>query len=504
MKTMNNLVNKMFMSIVTVGTFTFAFTACSDDDVLNDKNPVANDKQSTPKELLEPLALNFFDYNNPNDVQIMNADTTMISVSNGDRIELKVVKVGIGEFLVGKSIGLDTRMYVNENANVTRGANGDLSSRYTDAENFIHPLGVRVIYRDCEPNGLTRGMDSYESEYFTAEELLGMDDTRGLWSWIKEKVSDVKDAVSSAWRGHYFTIDKNGNIINIETEIKADPKFGSEGDTLNVHIKAPAALNLNYKFYLDVDRDYAVVPILNKFDAGVDGRFTFKPQITIGFDKKKKLAEVKKEIWNFTAFSFTFAIGPVPFWVDVNPSMYMKFDADVKGSFYGGVKYEYDRTFKGGVRYQKEWQAYGETEEVTNKLTFITPTTSFKAEAGIGLFLGVDLIIDKVAGPEIAIGPKLSAEAELKIAPIEDKPIKFNAEVKAGVYADMGAKLKLWKFDIADWNTSIKLVPEKTLWEYEYPKDEKSDDPVAKVLDKASEAIVSARNTTKDALLGNK
>jgi hypothetical protein len=156
------------------------------------------------------------------------------------------------------------------------------------------------------------------------------------------------------------------------------------------------------------------------------------------------------------------------------------------------------------VRYQKEWQAYGETEEVTNKLTFITPTTSFKAEAGIGLFLGVDLIIDKVAGPEIAIGPKLSAEAELKIAPIEDKPIKFNAEVKAGVYADMGAKLKLWKFDIADWNTSIKLVPEKTLWEYEYPKDEKSDDPVAKVLDKASEAIVSARNTTKDALLGNK
>lgn len=541
MKTMNYLVNKMLMGVVTVGTFAFVFTACSDNDIIDDKNPVADDKQSARQELLEPLALNFFDFDHTNDVQIMNADTTMISVSkayaekmgihsfvnhptgvwqgqnqrpfhvratsekdNGDRIELKVVKVGIGEFLVGRSIGLDTRMYINENAAVTRGANGDLSSRYTDEENFIHPLGVRVIYRDCEPNGLTRGMDGYDSEYFTAEQLLGMDDTRGLWSWIKKAANTVKDAATGAWSGHYFTIDKKGNIINIETEIKADPKFGSEGDTLNVHIKAPAALNLNYKFYLDVDRDYAVVPILNKFDAGVDGRFTFKPQITIGFDKKKKLAEVKKEIWNFTAFSFTFAIGPVPFWVDVNPSMYMKFDADVKGSFYGGVKYEYDRTFKGGVRYQKEWQAYGETEEVTNKLTFITPTTSFKAEAGIGLFLGVDLIIDKVAGPKIAIGPKISTEAELQIAPLEDKPIKFNADVKAGVYADMGAKLKLWKFDIADWNTSIKLVPEKTLWEYAYPKDKKSDDPVAKVLDAASEAIVSARNTTKDALLGNK
>ena len=468
MTTKKNFGEKMFMNILTLGMIAVVLTACSDEfDALDDKAP-ANEKQSDRKELLEPLALNFFDYIKSNDVQILNADTTMISVSkayaekmgihsfvnhptgvwqgqnqrpfhvratsekdNGDRIELKVVKVGIGEFLVGKSIGLDTRMYINENAAVTRGANGDLSSRYTDEENFIHPLGVRVIYRDCEPNGLTRGMDGYDSEYFTAEQLLGMDDTRGLWSWIKKAANTVKDAATGAWSGHYFTIDKKGNIINIETEIKADPKFGSEGDTLNVHIKAPAALNLNYKFYLDVDRDYAVVPILNKFDAGVDGRFTFKPQITIGFDKKKKLAEVKKEIWNFTAFSFTFAIGPVPFWVDVNPSMYMKFDADVKGSFYGGVKYEYDRTFKGGVRYQKEWQAYGETEEVTNKLTFITPTTSFKAEAGIGLFLGVDLIIDKVAGPKIAIGPKISTEAELQIAPLEDKPIKFNADVKS-------------------------------------------------------------------------
>ena len=195
---MNYLVNKMLMGVVTVGTFAFVFTACSDNDIIDDKNPVADDKQSARQELLEPLALNFFDFDHTNDVQIMNADTTMISVSkayaekmgihsfvnhptgvwqgqnqrpfhvratsekdNGDRIELKVVKVGIGEFLVGKSIGLDTRMYINENAAVTRGANGDLSSRYTDEENFIHPLGVRVIYRDCEPNGLTDSFLKY-------------------------------------------------------------------------------------------------------------------------------------------------------------------------------------------------------------------------------------------------------------------------------------------------------------------------------------------------------
>lgn len=537
MTTKKNLVKPVFMNILTVGIFAFAFTACSDDlDELSGNNPAVDEKQSSRKELLEPLALNFFDYNTPNDVQILNADTTLISVSrayaekmgirsfvnhptgvwqdanlrpfhvravsekiNGDRYELVVERAGIGEFMVGKSVGLDTRFFINENVGVTRGASGDLSSRYTDDENFIHPIGVRVIHRNCEPNILTRGADSYESEYFTAEELLGMNQTRG---WFSDRWNDIKKVVKGAVSGHYFTIDKNGNIINIDTQIKADPKFGSGTDTLSVHIKAPVSLNLNYKFYLDVDRDYVLVPILNKFDAGVDGRFTFKPQITLGFDKKKKLANIKKEIFEFDAFSFTFAIGAVPFWVDVCPSIYLKLDADVKGSFYGGVKYEYERTFKGGVRYTNGWDAYGETEEVKNKISFITPTTAFKAEAGIGLFLGVDLIIDKVAGPTIAIGPRISAEAEMKIAPMDKEPISFNAELKAGVYAEMGAKLKLWKFNIADWETSMKLAPEKSLWSYEYPK-EKGDDAVSQVLDVASDAIKSAQETAKNEIFKN-
>lgn len=56
MKTMNYLVNKMLMGVVTVGTFAFVFTACSDNDIIDDKNPVADDKQSARQELLEPLA----------------------------------------------------------------------------------------------------------------------------------------------------------------------------------------------------------------------------------------------------------------------------------------------------------------------------------------------------------------------------------------------------------------------------------------------------------------
>ena len=203
----------MFMNILTAGIFSIAFTACSDDvDVMNDSRAdskaESNNQQSTRQAILEPLGLNFFDYLTSDDVQILNADTTQIGVSKalaeklgirsfvnhptgiwlsqdqrpfhvratsenteGDRIILNVKKAGIGEFMVGKRVGFDTRLFINENACHTRGSNGDLSSRYTDDEGFIHPMGVRVVYRDCEPRALTRGMDSYESECFSAEEL---------------------------------------------------------------------------------------------------------------------------------------------------------------------------------------------------------------------------------------------------------------------------------------------------------------------------------------------
>jgi hypothetical protein len=421
---------------------------------------------------------------------------------NGDRYELKVERSGLGEFLVGKSVGFDTSFFINENTSITRGADGDLSSRYTDSENFIHPIGVRVIYRNGEPTELTRGMDGYESEYFTAEELLGMNQTRG---WLSDAWDAVKNAAKSVVSGHYFTIDKKGNIINIETAIKADPKFGSEGDTLNLHIKAPVALNLNYKFYLDVDRDYVALPVVNKFDAGVDGRFTFKPQITIGFDKKKKLADVKKEIWNFDAFSFTFAIGPVVFWVDVNPNMYLKFDASVTGAFYGGFKYEYEKTFKAGITHSNGFKGYGNTEVKKDEFTLLTPRGTFSADAGVSLMLGVDLMIDKVAGPKLAIGPKVQAKAAMTLAPMDTKkPLTFDASLKMGIYADLGVKLKFWKIDIAEWNTTFNLVKEKTLWSYTYPQDmdKKKDDPVTKVLDTATEYIKEVQNKSQEALLG--
>ena len=85
MKTKKNLVNKMFMNILTAGTFavamTFGLTACSDE---LENNGAAADNASAEAgdySQFEPYGLTYQNFVSENDVQILNADTTEIAVS---------------------------------------------------------------------------------------------------------------------------------------------------------------------------------------------------------------------------------------------------------------------------------------------------------------------------------------------------------------------------------------------------------------------------------------
>jgi hypothetical protein len=189
----------------------------------------------------------------------------------------------------------------------------------------------------------------------------------------------------------------------------------------------------------------------------------------------------------------------------------MQFKATLGGSFYGGFKYEYEKHFKAGFKYNgntEKYNAYKSAELKKNEFSFITPQASFEAEATASLMLGTSFIIDKLAGPKIAIGPRVKAKAEMNIKPFDTKePLTFDASLKMGVYADMGVKVKFWELDIAEWNTSFKLTDEKTFWSYTFPQDmeNKKNDRVTKVLEKATEAIKAAQGKVKENLIpGNR
>ena len=82
MTTIRNLVKTMFMSILTAGIFGFVFTSCNDDELIdNSSASLEAEGSSSNGVILSPIALNYYDYINSNDVEILNADTTKISVS---------------------------------------------------------------------------------------------------------------------------------------------------------------------------------------------------------------------------------------------------------------------------------------------------------------------------------------------------------------------------------------------------------------------------------------
>ena len=230
MKTKKNLVNKMFMNILTAGTFavamTFGLTACSDE---LENNGAAADNTSAEAgdySQFEPYGLTYQNFVSENDVQILNADTTEIAVSKkladklgitsfvnhplgiwqaidqlpyarkakeerleGDMYILTVVPTTIAELVGDKMALLNTSIYVNDDAEAvqTRAAsNGmpEFAAKYVDNDNIIHPAVIHLtdpygydndIHYEDDPMDATqtRAAASGHYQYMTAEELAG-------------------------------------------------------------------------------------------------------------------------------------------------------------------------------------------------------------------------------------------------------------------------------------------------------------------------------------------
>ena len=79
-----------------------------------------------------------------------------------------------------------------------------------------------------------------------------------------------------------------------------------------------------------------------------------------------------------------------------------------------------------------------------------------------------DALIYGFAGPELAVGPRLglNADATITVPAKGDPSFDFKANLTCGVQSLIGAKLKIWKWTLADWNTTFAISPQWTIWEY--------------------------------------
>lgn len=502
MKKKNLLVKMMFMNILTAGAFVFALvmTACADDfnNERSDKTPDGADAR-----LLEAYGLMYTDFDTEDDVMILDADTTEIAVSKqladklginsfvahpmgiwlaidqlpfarkakeehlvGDRYILKVERTTVAELIGDKSAKLSTSVYVNDKPllQTRHGGLPDYGSKYVDESGVIHPAVIHLTdpYGYDEPYHvkndqplLTRSANDGHYQYYTAEELAG-NTTRGLGASMHVNVLSLKSKI---------TFDRDFHVSAVP------------GDTLNLSGQIPIDYSVNYFMTLEggVKWDSWLPDVyVKKFETGLDGNYSFSPECYLSW---KASAKLKKDLERLTLatfgqYTFTFVVGVVPVCVLVKPSLYIKFNAGVEGGARVGFKYEYANRFKAGIRYQNGWSSIQEFEELKNDFKLVKPEVFFAVNAGVGFYLGVDVMIYGVAGPEIGIGPNLGAKMNCSIRPMEDKAediVDFKASVDLRIQAFAGAKLSLLGYNLAKWSTDIDLAGPWNL--FMYPSD---------------------------------
>jgi hypothetical protein len=524
MKTKKNLANMMFMSIVAAATV--SFTACSDDVIDEQKNDnVITASQNSP--LLEPAGLVYTDFITENDVTILTPDTTEISVSKayadkmgidnfvnrpmgiwdkkehasylrkateqrliGDRYILKVTRSSLAEVIGGRNLTLNTSLYYNPGAATTRAASTGMpeeAAKYIDENNIIHPAAITINSMPGE-DAMTRGAVADYGTWTVEEIFNGEMDADTRW-WnpfkaIKEKVIDkVVDKVVEGYNyvkeKTAYTIDSDKNTYSIlrhKSELKKEMKFEcgpAESDTINVNFKCPIQFDVDYTLEVHAKGDVssAWIPRLNYLETYFDGYFAVNPELKVGFSKDISLPKDKQRInlCKLGGIGVTFMIGVVPVHIDFDPSIYLKLTAALEGSAYVGLNYDFAAKFRAGVKYDNGWNGIGNGEIVKNEFSLIKPTVELEAKAGVGLMFGVDVIIDKIAGPTLAMGPQVNAKATISYTRWMDAgKWDFKAQATAGCAGEFGAKIKVLGYELADWKRPFELGPQKTI--FEYPK----------------------------------
>lgn len=499
MKTLNFNQNiSKAIAFMFAATFAVSFTACTDDLMADDIQPANNTRAQG--ELAEPYGLTYQDFNSPSDVVILNADTTEISVSKdladklgiatfvnhplgiwhqinqlpyarkataeklvGDRYILTVEPATLAELIGEKEVQLNTGLYVNNDIQegaITRAGGVDMpayAAKYVDGNQMIHPAVIHLT----DPLGYGKGYhDPDEQPTMTRSAA-----DEGCYDYIiPEQMTATRASAHQ-------------RIMSLKQEIKANKKFAlSEGDSLDFNLYVPIDFELNYFITLNGGVEWKAcvpVPTVKKFEAGLDGKFAFSPELTVGFNKAFQVPgdKLKYNILDFEGYSFTFWVGCVPVVIKCQPNLYAKIDGQVTGQAVLGIKYDYENNFKVGVGYKKGdgWSVIDEFNEVKNEVSFVRPQVRVHAEAGIGVYLGMDVMIYGVAGPTVSVGPRLGAEADLKVSPFEknwNEKTDFSANINLSVNAVAGAKLKVLGYELGEYKATFRLAGPWLLWKY--------------------------------------
>lgn len=480
-------VKSMCLNIACAAAVCIGLTACTS----NADQEVVPAPQPQDYSAYESYGLTYHHFDQSDDVKILNADTTEIAVKRsladklgirsfvnhplgiwdapshlaygrkavGERIDgdayiLTVTPVSAAELLGDQAAQLSTDIYVNRDANAVKSlaaSNGapEFAAKYMEKDGTIHPSVV-----------LKTDLHGYKKDHF----LEGEDDDQqqleahrlGEFDFMTPE--DILSGRQSNGSDRVRIISMHNNIeFGYKIPIDDDSK-----DSISIDGEIPIDFDLDYFITIDPGIDwhwYGPELVVEEFETGLAGDFGFHPSVTVGFKKELKLDEDKGKIRlaSFNGFTFTFMVGVIPVSVELSPSLNLVFDAKVSGAVQLGFRYNYTNSFRAGIRYRYDggWGRISEFEEKENEFIFARPEVEFSAEAGVGFFLTAAAKIYGVAGPELGIGPRLGAKADLLISP---DGFDWSGEVGMTLQAWAGAKVEILGYELAEWSTRFDIA----------------------------------------------
>jgi hypothetical protein len=132
-----------------------------------------------------------------------------------------------------------------------------------------------------------------------------------------------------------------------------------------------------------------------------------------------------------------------------------------KASFETGPKYEGGQwgSFKGF-----DWHAGINYEKLA-----VAPAATLSLEAGAGFYFHTGAYFGGAFGPYFEIGPQAEVSANAALA---GNNVLFNTSGSVSIGGEVGAEIKIWKFDLGKKKISYK-VAEKDLWDIDLRFDQK-------------------------------
>lgn len=433
-------------------------SACEKDGVL---------PEPTPKDLV-PFAMSYVDFITPNDVQILSADTTSISVSkefankmgieyfkdravtiwrtigtvpfiriitnvqeNKNEIILTTKRGEFSDMFEDLDASLVTDLYVNRNnvaSRSTRNSAGeevtDISGKYMDNEGVYHPAVIIVEEGSPAARSLQSRTGSTKN-YFTAEELLEQ--------------------------------NASFDILNFQDDVSFDFKFSKEPkDTAAIHLKGKIGLKAKLSGYADISISWFR---LKKFEAGVKGSAGISTKLSLAFQE-----DIEKE-WSTVIMPMgkhvmVFWIGliPVPLVYENNITHKIKGKASASLEVLASGKYEI--SFSKGMLYERGegWKDLSQETKTEKYFKFDGFKGAAKVEASTGIYYETGIYLGGSVGPVLSFGPYVRTEAEVATT-VDVINHQVTVEGSLGAYSGLegklGAKLKVLGYELGNWSMSF-------------------------------------------------